>query len=73
MSGEELDILYMFVFAESIVNLLIENGADCIVENRRRQTPFMVAHNIRVARLLSEAAKRYKVSYCDIECKSIQL
>ena len=53
----------MFVFTESIVKLLIENGADCVVENRRHQTPFMVAHNIRVARLLSDAAKRYKVSH----------
>ena len=55
----------LFVFTESIVNLLIENGADCMVENRRRQTPFMVTHNIRVARLLSDAAKRYKVSHPD--------
>ena len=45
------------------MNILIENGADCTVENRRRQTPLQMAHNIRVARLLTEAMKRYKVSY----------
>ncbi len=42
--------------------LLVENGADVTVQNRRRQTPAMMAHNIRVSRLLNDAATRHKVS-----------
>ena len=43
------------------MTLLIENGADVTAENRRRQTPGAVTHNVRVARYINDATQRYKV------------
>ena len=53
--------LIFLAIAENIVNILLENGADVTIGNRRRQTPLQMAHNIRVTRILTEAVKRYKV------------
>ncbi|XP_025115777.1 ankyrin repeat domain-containing protein 27-like isoform X1 [Pomacea canaliculata] len=46
---------------ENIVKILLENGADATMKNRKHQSPIHMAQNMRVQRILQNAAEEFEL------------
>lgn len=54
-------MFYGFLATENIVKILLENGADATMKNRKHQSPIHMAQNMRVQRILQNAAEEFEL------------